>query len=113
MLWRLTSGEVHSRQKIEVLNRAVNMAEQLVKAKVFGKDRNMIDSHGGRIGIESEPGKGTTVTIALPIMPDECNVGLGSESDEQADFARPLCHSLRHVTLNLTEFRCCHPSLTW
>jgi signal transduction histidine kinase len=30
--------------------------------------KKIIDSHGGTISISSEPGKGTTVTIALPIV---------------------------------------------
>jgi len=29
--------------------------------------RAMVEQHGGRISIESQPGKGTKITIALPV----------------------------------------------
>ena len=37
--------------------------------------KKIIDSHGGSIAISSEPGEGTTVTIALPIVGAGGNVG--------------------------------------
>jgi len=31
--------------------------------------RNIVDRHGGKIGVVSEPGRGTTFTISLPLQP--------------------------------------------
>ncbi|TVQ83006.1 MAG: PAS domain-containing protein [Micavibrio sp.] len=33
--------------------------------------RRIVELHGGSVGIESEPGKGTTVTLTLPLTPTE------------------------------------------
>lgn len=43
LLWRFTSSEVHSRQKTVYLNRATDMAAQLAKAGMSGKDAKAID----------------------------------------------------------------------
>ena len=39
------------------------------------------DIHGGTLDIESEVGKGTDVTITIPLFADK-SVNLGGESDE-------------------------------
>ena len=39
------------------------------------------DIHGGTLNIESEVGKGTDVTITIPLFSDK-SVDLGGESDE-------------------------------
>jgi signal transduction histidine kinase len=39
--------------------------------------RQILDLHGGSIEVESEPGKGTTFGIELPLLHNELGVGEG------------------------------------
>jgi signal transduction histidine kinase len=36
-----------------------------------GQESKIIEFQGGRIGVESEPGKGSTFTVVLPVMTGE------------------------------------------
>ncbi len=44
--------------------------------------KRIVNLHGGELSLESEPGKGTTVTAVLPIIDNENNTTDNSDSDE-------------------------------
>lgn len=45
--------------------------------------RHIVDTHGGTIGIESQPGKGTTVTVELKTRSREGQVEAGQQVADQ------------------------------
>jgi len=50
----------------------------------------IVTSHGGELLIESEPGKGTTVAIVLPVISLAPEDETGAETSEQIDNAEPV-----------------------
>jgi signal transduction histidine kinase len=44
--------------------------------------REIITAHGGKIGMRSEPGQGTTFTFTLPVVPQEAAEAVGREGAE-------------------------------
>ncbi len=49
-----------------------------------------VTQSGGELKIESEPGKGTCITLSLPALEDRCRSHRESETDREIDDARPL-----------------------
>jgi signal transduction histidine kinase/ActR/RegA family two-component response regulator len=72
--------------------------------------RGMIEEHGGAITVESEPGRGTTFTITLPVVPQPKDSGepsaaealapVGSRAilvvDDEPDLAEVVAEALEH-----------------
>lgn len=56
--------------------------------------RSIVGAHGGRIGVESAPGRGTTVTFTLPAAPTGPS-GLGEAAHDSPVLARDAAQPLR------------------
>jgi signal transduction histidine kinase/ActR/RegA family two-component response regulator len=72
--------------------------------------RGIVEEHGGAVAVDSEPGRGTTFTITLPVVPQPAGAGepstaevaapVGSKAilviDDERDLAEVLVEELEH-----------------
>jgi signal transduction histidine kinase len=64
--------------------------------------RQVVERHGGSIGVESEEGRGTTVEVSLPRVPETTVTQSGEDAGEHRDSARARVRGGDGVGTNLT-----------